>query len=203
MNKNFLEYYTLQKGNNELYSHSKTNSIRKKTEGEEIVKLPQKTKKISENNSNKRYNTPLSMRYQVQSYDINQGTSASFSCVGTDLNQNSNINQYLYQEKPQKEKDNDASYYKNLYIQTKNNLNKEKQKNEEIQRNLMNYSNLVKENNMLKEKINNLTNQLDRLINLVEKSNIQNKNNLNIKQDEINKLNSKIESLMKNNSLKE
>ena len=35
-------------------------------------------------------------------------------------------------------------------------------------------NNLNQENNMLKDKINSLTSQLDRLINLVEKSNSQN-----------------------------
>ena len=190
MNKNTLDFYAYQKVKNEINSNVKTNSIRKKTVDEDILKIPRQSKKVSQSNSNKRYLTPLSSRYQAESFDNNK----NFSRVSTDLNQNSNLNQYIYQGNNKSGKDNDASYYKNLYIQTKNNLNKEKQKNEENQKNLMNFS---KENNILKEKINNLTAQLDRLINLVELSNNQKLK----KQDEINKLKSQIDSLMKNNNL--
>ena len=189
-NTNTLDFYTYQKVKNEIDPNIKTNSLRKKTVDEDIIKIPRKSKKVSECNSNKRYLTPLSSRYQADSFDNNK----NFSRVSTDLNQNSNLNQYIYQGNNKSGKDNDASYYKNLYIQTKNNLNKEKQKIEENHRNLINFSN---ENNILKEKINNLTTQLDRLINLVELSNNQKLK----KQDEIKKLNSQIDSLKKNNNI--
>ena len=189
MNKNNLDFYTYQKVKKEINPNFKTNSIRKKTVDEDIIKIPRKSKKVSQRNSNKRYLTPLSSRYQAETYN-----NKTFSRVGTDLSQNSSLNQYIYQGNNRPEKDNDASYYKNLYIQTKNNLNKEKQKNEENQKNIINFS---KENNILKEKLNNLTVQLDRLINLVELSNNQKLK----KQDEINKLNNQIDSLMKNNNL--
>ena len=206
MKNNFLEYYTIQKDNNKSYNNPRMNSNKKKDEGQvDLTNIQKKGRKISENNSNinsnVRYLTPLQSRYQTQSYDINnvKNNNSSYSGVATDTT--SNMNQYQYQEKSQKEKDNDALYYKNLYHQTKNNLNKEKQKNEENQKNAIIISNLTKENNMLKEKINNLTSQLDRLINLVEKSNDQNAQKLNMKQEEINKLNYQINSLMKNNNL--
>ena len=188
MNKNFIEYYTLQKGNNDLYSNIKINSNRRQTDTEEDKTKIQK-KKISQNNSNKRFHTPLSIRYQTQPYDkIINNNNTIISHIPIDLSPKNNYsqNQQQYQYKAQNEKDNDVSYYKNLYIQTKNNLNKEKQKNEENQKNLIMMTNLTKENKLLKEKINSLTTQLDRVIDLVEKSNNQNIQNMNIKQEEIN-----------------
>ena len=207
-NNNFIEYYAIQKGNNEQYNHSNitTNSNRRKVKVEEDYNNISKNPKKNIENFNKRFNTPLTYRYQNQSYDNKINNTTTFARGPLDMNPNINPNsnqfQYQYQEKTQSEneRDNDASYYKNLYMQTKNNLNKEKQKNEE---NSIRISELTKENNMLKEKINGLTTQLDRVINLVEISNNQNKKNMNIKQNEINKLNNQIDSLVKNKNLNE
>ena len=206
MNNNFLEYYPLQKGNIDQYNHSKTttnSNKRKITVEEEFNNIS----KIQKNNieNNKRFNTPLTNRYQNQSYDNKINNATNFARP-LDLKSNINQNQfqypYQYQEKTQSEneRDNDVSYYKNLYIQTKNNLNKEKQKNEDIS---IIISNLTKENNMLRDKITGLTTQLDRVINLAEISNNQNKNNMNINQNKINILNNQIDSLVKNNNLNE
>ena len=205
MNNNFLEYYALEKADNEKYGQPKINSQRKKTEEDEALNnISKNTKKNFEKNFIKRFHTPLTNRYQNQSYDkidnINKINNISFPRMPIEPNLNINQNQYKEKSQYEKEKDNDASYYKNLYIQTKNNLNKEKQKNEENQKNSLIITNLTKENNMLREKISALTVQLDRVINLVEISSNQNKKNMNIKQNEINKLNNQIDSLVKNNN---
>ena len=208
MNNNFLEYYPLQKGNIDQYGHTNTttNSNRRKIKVEEDFNYISNNPKNNIENANKRFNTPLANRYQNQSYDNKSNNTTTFTRVPLDFKSNINQNQfqyqYQYQEKPQNEneKENDASYYKNLYMQTKNNLNKEKQKNED---NSIIISNLTKEKNMLREKINALTTQLDRVINLAEISNNQNKKNMNISQIEISKLSNQIDSLVKNNNLNE
>ena len=201
MNKNFSEQGSLRKKSNDLYlDHNKIYSTLRVTEGDDdSTNIIKKAKRGSQNYSNKRFQTPISTRYDTQSY--NKKSAISYSHLSTDIN-NNNYSQYQDMSGNfQSEKDNDVSYYKNLYMQTKNNLNKEKQKNEENQKNLMMYSNLKKENSILKDKIKSLTTQLDRLINLVEKSNSQNMKNMSMKQEEINKLNSQLESLMKSNNL--
>ena len=138
MNNNFLEYYALEKADNEKYGQPKINSQRKKTEEDEALNnISKNTKKNFEKNFIKRFHTPLTNRYQNQSYDkidnINKINNISFPRMPIESNLNINQNQYKEKSQYEKEKDNDASYYKNLYIQTKNNLNKEKQKNEENQ----------------------------------------------------------------------
>ena len=198
MNKNFSEQSSLRKKSNDLYlDHNKIYSTLKVTEGDEdSTNIIKKTKRVSQNYSNKRFQTPISTRYDTQSY--NKKSAISYSHLSTDIN-NNNYSQYQDMSGNfQSEKDNDVSYYKNLYIQTKNNLNKEKQKNEENQ--IIN-DNLNKENNLLNNKIKNLTSQLDRLINLVELSNSQNIKNMSIKQDQINKLTNQIELLKKNDTI--
>ena len=200
MNKNFSEQSSLRKKSNDLYlDQNKIYSTLKATEGDDSsTNIIKKTKRVSQNYSNKRFQTPISTRYDTLSY--NKKSGISYSHLSTDIN--NNYTQYQDMSGNfQSEKDNDVSYYKNLYMQTKNNLNKKKQKNEENQKNLMMYSNLKKENSILKDKIKSLTTQLDRLINLVEKSNNQNMKNMSMKQEEINKLKIQIESLMKSNNL--
>ncbi len=158
MNQNFVGYYKIQKdknsnnnNNNEVYNnYIKISTTKKKVDIEEdITNVMKNTRKISDDNSNKnqnqnqnayqniRYFTPLQSRYQTQSYDKVKNSINNNNILGEYAKQNkdinSNVNQYQYQystEKTQREKDNDALYYKNLYLQTKNNLNKEKQKNE-------------------------------------------------------------------------
>ena len=193
MNRNYKEFNQIPKRNNTLNMNSRSNNnipnqIMKRQQEEKNDLFTKKNNNFQDNNPNKRYLTPLPLRYQAQPYDNNQ--NFNFSRVPNDNNnkiQNENNNS-----------NNDAFYYKNLYQQTKNNLNKEKQKNEDNQ--IIN-DNLNEENNMLKGKIENLTKQLDRLINLVEKSNSQNINNMKIKQEQIDKLKKQIELLKKNDSL--
>ena len=158
-----------------------------------MQKIP---KKIKKTNSNQRYRTPISHRYKTQqNLGVNNMVSTSYSNLISDYNpsfrKNGHENNYYH----------DALYYKNLYIQTKNNLDKEKQKKHDNYRNELSFDYYIKENSMLKEKINSLIFQLDRVINLVEKSQDQNSKNMNIKQGEIKKLNEQIESLRKNNNL--
>ena len=96
MNNNFIENYTLQKDNHNFLANVKYGS-RKKISEEEIKKIP---KRISENNFNKRYLTPLSSRYQVKSFDNNLENKSNYSHISFDINQDPS-------EKSKKEKDND------------------------------------------------------------------------------------------------
>ena len=202
MNKKYMDYSRIQKRNNTLNVNSRTknnisNPILKKQQEEGNNFFMKKNNNFQDDNSNKRYLTPLALRYQGQPSDNNQ--NKNISKISNDANNinNQNISNTI-QNESNTSNNNDTFYYKNLYQQTKNNLNKEKQKNEENQ--IVN-DNLNRENIMLKEKIKSLADQLDRLINLVEKSNSQNSKNMGIKQEQINKLNNQIELLKKNDSI--
>ena len=133
MNNNFLGYYPLQKGNNDQYGHSNitTNLNKRNIKVEEDFHNISKNPKNNIENANKRFNTPLTNRYQNQSYDNKINNTTNFCRIPLDLESNINQNQFQYQYQEKPEKDNDAFYYKNLYILTKNNLNKEKENNEE------------------------------------------------------------------------
>ena len=193
MQNNFYDFNQIPKRQNETITNNRSNNtkinpIPKRQINEENNIMMKKQKRFDDNTSNKRYLTPVPLRYQVQStenYPVNNFsriTNDTSDISNKNVNENNNSNS------------NDVSYYKNLYQQTKNNLNKEKQMNEENQ--IIN-DNLNKENNMLKNKINNLTSQLDRVINLVELSNSQNIKNMSLKQEQINKLTNQIEILKK------
>ena len=168
-----------------------------KAEEIEKANMQKQPKKIKKINSNQRYRTPISHRYKTQqNLGVNNIISTSYSNLISDYNpsfrKNGIENNYYH----------DALYYKNLYIKTKNNLDKEKQKkHDNNHRKQLSFDYYIKENSLLKEKINSLIFQLDRVINLVEKSQDQNSKNMNIKQGEIKKLNEQIESLRKNNNL--
>ena len=195
MQSNFYDYNQIPKRQNETITNnrsnnSKFNPIPKRQIEEENNIIMKKPKRFEENNPNKRYLTPLALRYQIQSND--NTPIHNYSRLTNDKNDISNKNKMNNEN--DSSNNNDVFYYKNLYQQTKNNLNKEKQKNEENQ--IIN-DNLNKENNLLNNKIKNLTSQLDRLINLVELSNSQNIKNMSIKQDQINKLTNQIELLKK------
>ena len=201
MLKNFKDYNQIQKRNNTLNvnsrsNYNKQNPVQKRQKEEENDFFAKKMNKFQDNNTNKRYLTPLGLRYQGQSFDNNQNDN-NFSRISRD-NNNMNINNNAQNEINKNDNDNEVFYYKNLYQQTKNNLNKEKQKNEENQ--IINEK-LNKENMLLNEKLNNLTHQLDRVINLVGISNSQNIKNMNIKQEEINQLKKRIELLQKNDTI--
>jgi chromosome segregation ATPase len=193
MNENISESNSNQKGI-KVYPNNINIIKSQEIEKTNIQKIPKKIRKI---NSNKRYHTPISHRFKTQqNLGANNITSTSYSNLISDNNpsfrKNGHENNYYH----------DALYYKNLYIQTKNNLDKEKRKkHDNNHRKELSFNYYMKENSMLKEKINSLTFQLDRVINLVEKSQDQNSKNMNIKQGEIKKLNEEIESLRKNNSL--
>ena len=194
MQNNFYDYNQIGKKPNTILINQRNNSnkfnqIPKQPNEDENNLFTKKTRKFEDNNSTKRYLTPLALRYQDQNFDKIQNNNYSKITKNNTNNSNNITND---------NNNNDTFYYKNLYQQTKNNLNKEKQKNEE---NLIINNNLNQENNMLKDKINSLTKQLDRLIDLVEKSNTQNIKNISIKQEQINKLNNQIELLKKNDTL--
>ena len=194
MSKNYKDFSQIQKRNNILNMNSRTNNnvsnpIIKKQQEEKNDLFIKRNNNFQDNNPNKRYLTPLPLRYQAQPYDSNQ--NYNFSRVSND-----NINNKIPNEN--NNSNNDVFYYKNLYQQTKNNLNKEKQKNEDNQ--IIN-DNLNKENIMYKDKIESLTKQLDRLIDLVQISNSQNIKNISIKQEQINKLTNQIELMKKNDSM--
>ena len=191
--KNFIDYNQIQKRNNTLNNNNRTmnnlpNPLPKRQIEENNNLFMKKNKKLQNNDSNKRYFTPLPLRYQGQSINNDQN---NYSHVSNDNYDNSNI---VNKNENNNSNNNDVFYYKNLYQQTKNNLNKEKQKNEENQ---MINDNLNKENIILQEKIKNLSGQLDRLINLIEVSNSQNIKNISLKQEQINKLTNQIELLKK------
>ena len=171
MNKNYL---TIQKGVPNVYNQYNSKNIKKMNPQKSIEDVNVNKKpmlsKLFQNNSIKRYRTPLQGRHQAESHK----------------------NIYQYSENNQYQDnliDNDASYYKNLYLQTKMNLNKEKQKNEEEQiKNLK----TIKENKILENKITNLTTQMDRLIGIVKISKEKNEEELKKKQEELDILTNEI-----------
>ena len=71
-----------------------------------------KQQKFSDDNSNKRYLTPLSLRYQNQSIDTNLNNN-NHSRISNNNSNNLALN------KNEKDNNNDMLYYKNLYQQTK------------------------------------------------------------------------------------
>ena len=199
MNKNFSDSNSIRRKKNERESNSINFLSNSKDEDDnENIILLKKSRRNRKNNSNQRYLSPILSRYTTaQSYNRKSDISNSKLAIDNSFK----INIPPDSNTSQEENDEDSSYYKNLYIQTKNNLKKEKQKNDENQKNILIISNLKSDNKMLKDKIKTLTSQLDRVIDLAEKSNNQNLKNMNIKQEEINKLNTKIESLVENSNL--
>ena len=131
MQNNFYDYNQIPKRQNETITNSRTNNNKfnplQRRQFDEENNIPmKKPKRFEDNNLNKRYLTPLPLRYQAQSNETY--STKNFSRV---TNDNTDIsNKINNTNENNNSSNNDAFYYKNLYHQTKNNLNKEKQKNE-------------------------------------------------------------------------
>ena len=168
MNK---KYFTIPNDSNNLSIHkNKVISDKKRKFKKNVFKIV-----IPNSDQNKFYST-IAVNKNGKS---NQLSTENSNFIENPL-QNKTYNNFM---------NRDISYYQNLYFQEKLNLKKEKEKNEKIQ--IQNFK-LHKDNTILKNKINKIIEQLDRAIILIEKTHEQSINNLDIKQEEIKFLNTKI-----------
>lgn len=175
MNK---KYFTIPNDSNNLSIHkNKVISDKKRKFKKNVFKIV-----IPNSDHNKFYST-IAFNKNGKS---NQLSTENSNFIENPL-QNKTYNNFM---------NRDISYYQNLYFQEKLNLKKEKEKNEKIQ--IQNFK-LHKDNTILKNKINKIIKQLDRAIILIEKTHEQSINNLDIKQEEINILNTKINTMKEEN----
>ena len=128
MQNNFYDYNQIGKKPNTILINQRNNSnkfnqIPKQPNEDENNLFTKKTRKFDDNNSTKRYLTPLALRYQDQNFDKIQNNNYSKITKNNTNNSNNLTNDN------NNSNNNDTFYYKNLYQQTKNNLNKEKHNN--------------------------------------------------------------------------
>ena len=117
MLKNFKDYNQIQKRNNTLNVNNRANynipnPVQKRQKEGENDFFAKKMNKFQDNNSNKRYLTPLGLRYQGQSFENNQNNN--FSRISRDNDNNMNININNNNAQNENNNNNDVSYYKNL-----------------------------------------------------------------------------------------